>query len=222
MYGAAMRRLAEDAWQIPLFRRSAVNAYLLGDVLVDAGTPGMGKRLPGLLAGHPVRAHAITHAHPDHVGGSRHVVDALGVPLWAPQGDADDVESGRPRPVSGRVGALLGRFGRFPAVPVARRLRAGDELAAGFTVLDVPGHSPGHIAFWREADRVLVAGDVFFNLNLLTLRPGLRPPAAALTFDVEQNRRSMRRLAELEPALALFGHGPPVRDAAAKLRAVAA
>jgi hypothetical protein len=32
----------------------------------------------------------------------------------------------------------------------------------------------------------------------------------------------MQRLADLEPSLALFGHGPPVRDAAAKLRAVAA
>jgi glyoxylase-like metal-dependent hydrolase (beta-lactamase superfamily II) len=38
------------------------------------------------------------------------------------------------------------------------------------------------------------------------------------TWDLEQNRRSMRRLAELEPALALFGHGPPLRDPAALRR----
>ncbi len=56
--------------------------------------------------------------------------------------------------------------------PVARRLREGDEVA-GFVVLDVAGHSPGHIALWREADRTLVCGDVFSNA------PSLRPPPAS-------------------------------------------
>ena len=217
-----MEPVAEDVVRLVLAPRDGINAYLVGDVLVDAGIRPSGPRLVHALAGRPVRAHALTHAHPDHVGGSRHVVDALGVPMWAPAGDADDVEAGRPRPMSGRLGPLLARVNRFPAVPVARRLREGDDVGAGFTVLDAPGHSPGHVALWRERDRVLVAGDVFFNLDLRTLRPGLRPPAKLLTFDVEQNRRSMRRLAELEPALVLLGHGPPVRDAVAELRAVAA
>jgi glyoxylase-like metal-dependent hydrolase (beta-lactamase superfamily II) len=217
-----MEQLADGVHRIALLPRDAINAYVIGDVLVDAGIKQSGAKLVAALRGREIAAHALTHAHPDHVGGSRHVVDALGVPLWAPEGDAAEVEAGRPRPVPGRVGALLARAGAFAAVPVARRLREGDDAGAGFTVLDVPGHSPGHVAFWREADRVLVAGDVFFNLNLLTLRPGLSPPAKTLTFDPLQNGRSMRRLADLEPSLALFGHGPPVRDAAAKLRAVAA
>ncbi len=217
-----MEQLADGVHRIALLPRDAINAYVIGDVLVDAGIKQSGAKVVAALRGRPVAAHALTHAHPDHVGGSRHVVDALGVPLWAPAGDAADVEAGRPRPVPGRFGALLARAGAFAAVPVGRRLQEGDDVGAGFTVLDVPGHSPGHVAFWREADRVLVAGDVFFNLNLLTLRPGLSPPAKTLTFDPLQNGRSMRRLADLEPSLALFGHGPPVRDAAAKLRAVAA
>jgi glyoxylase-like metal-dependent hydrolase (beta-lactamase superfamily II) len=217
-----MEQLADGVHRIALLPRDAINAYVIGDVLVDAGIKQSGAKLVAALRGREIAAHALTHAHPDHVGGSRHVVDALGVPLWAPEGDAAEVEAGRPRPVPGRVGALLARAGAFAAVPVARRLREGDDAGAGFTVLDVPGHSPGHVAFWREADRVLVAGDVFFTLNLLTLRPGLSPPAKSLTFDALQNGRSMQRLADLEPSLALFGHGPPVRDAAAKLRAVAA
>jgi len=92
-----------------------------------------------------------------------------------------------------------------PAHPVARRLREGDELE-GFVVLDAPGHSPGHIALWRESDRTLVCGDVFFNL------PRLGPPPDFLTVDPQRNRESMRRLAQLRPALVLFGHGPPLRD----------
>ncbi len=216
-----MEQLADGVHRIALLPRDAINAYVIGDVLVDAGIKQSGAKLVAALRGREIAAHALTHAHPDHVGGSRHVVDALGVPLWSPAGDADDVEAGRARPGPGRAGRLLALAGGFPAVSVARRLREGDDVA-GFTVLDTPGHSPGHLALWREADRVLVAGDVFFNLDLRTLRPGLRPPAGFLTFDVERNRASMRRLAELEPALVLLGHGPPVRDAAAKLRAVAA
>ncbi len=42
-----------------------------------------------------------------------------------------------------------------------------------------PGHTPGHLAFWRESDRALVLGDVLFNMNLMTLRPGLRRPFRA-------------------------------------------
>ena len=83
---------------------------------------------------------------------------------------------------------------------------------AGFTVLDTPGHSPGHVSYWREADRTLICGDVYFNMNILTLRPGLREPPSILTADVARNRESARRLGELRPALVLFGHGPPLRD----------
>ena len=61
-----MKRVAEDVFQIPLAPRNAMNAYLVGDVLVDAGTPRSAKRLLDALRGMPVGAHALTHAHPDH------------------------------------------------------------------------------------------------------------------------------------------------------------
>lgn len=214
-----LRAIADGVWQIPLTPRDGINAYLLEDVLVDAGIARSGPPLVAALSGRAISAHTITHAHLDHVGGSRHVVDALGVPMWAPTSDADAVESGVLPAPPGRFAAILAPLLRVGAVPVQRRLAEGDEVA-GFTVLDVPGHSPGHIAFWRESDRVLVAGDVFNSMNLITTRRGLRPPPGLLNADTERNRRSMRRLAELEPALALFGHGPPVREAGPKLRAV--
>jgi hydroxyacylglutathione hydrolase len=94
---------------------------------------------------------------------------------------------------------------------VERQLREGDDVA-GFRVLDTPGHSPGHVSYWRESDRTLVCGDVFFNLNPLTLKRGLREPPRLLTHDPALNRESARRLGRLRPALVLFGHGPPHRD----------
>jgi glyoxylase-like metal-dependent hydrolase (beta-lactamase superfamily II) len=149
--------------------------------------------------------HLVTHAHPDHFGSSHAVCEALGVDLWTGALDADAVQTAQPVPAAGRVPALMAKMKMPPAHPVARRLQEGDEVA-GFVVLDVPGHSPGHIALWREADRTLVCGDVFFNM------PSLRPPPRMLTFDPERNRESMRRLAALRPELALFGHGAPLRD----------
>ena len=214
-----MQQIAEDVWQLPLAPREAVNAYLIGDLLVDAGMATSGGGIVKALQGRTVAAHTITHAHNDHVGGSRTVVDALGVPFWAPSGDAEAVERGRPAAADNALKPLVGTLGRFKALTVARRLQDGDEVSSGFVVVDSPGHSPGHIAFWRERDRVLVCGDVWFNMLLPRPTPGLREPFAFATPDPARNRASMRRLVELEPAIACFGHGPVLRDAAPRLRA---
>ena len=216
-----MHQVAEGVSQIPLAPRNAMNAYLLGDVLVDAGTPQSAKKLLRSLQGHTVNAHALTHGHADHAGSSRAVADALAVPVWVGALDAADVESGKPVIADTMARPLLRRVATFPGVPVARQLREGDDLGHGFAVLEVPGHSAGHVAFWREADRVLACGDVWFNLHLSTLRPGLREPPRIFTPDPARNRDSARRLAALAPELVLFGHGPPLRDPA-RLRAFTA
>ena len=142
-------------------------------------------------------------------------------PCGSARCDAADVESGKPVVADTVARPVLRRVATYPGVPVARQLREGDDLGHGFTVLEAPGHSAGHVAFWREADRVLVCGDVWFNLHLTTLRPGLREPPRVFTPDPARNRDSARRLAALEPELVLFGHGPPLRDPA-RLRAFTA
>jgi glyoxylase-like metal-dependent hydrolase (beta-lactamase superfamily II) len=213
-----MNKVADDVWHLPLAPRASMNAYLIGDVLVDAGLPSNGKRLVKTLADRGLAAHTLTHAHGDHVGGSRAVVDGLGVPFFAPAGDAAAIEAGQQVPADNALRPVFGAMGKFKSVPIARRLSEGDEIA-GFRVLDVPGHSPGHIAFWRESDRVLICGDVWFNMLLPRLTPGLREPFSFVTPDPAQNRASMRRLAALEPEIACFGHGPVLTGAAPKLRA---
>ncbi len=69
-----------------------------------------------------------------------------------------------------------------PGHKVDRTIGEGDEVA-GFQVLDVPGHSAGHVAFWRESDRVLILGDVLANMDQYTGIPGLNEPKPALTPD---------------------------------------
>ncbi|HEX2086346.1 MAG TPA: MBL fold metallo-hydrolase [Solirubrobacteraceae bacterium] len=216
-----MKEVAEGVWQVPLMPRNGVNAWLVGEVIVDAGYAVSGRKVVEALRGREVTVHAITHAHPDHVGGSAHVCRELGVPFWCPAGDAAAVRDGKSVGAESRISFLLDRARSFEPVAIARELREGDEVA-GFRVLDVPGHSPGHVALWREGDRVLIGGDVFFNLSLKTLRYGLREPPGPFTVDPARNRESMRRLAGLEPSVACFGHGPPVTDAAAWLRSCVA
>jgi glyoxylase-like metal-dependent hydrolase (beta-lactamase superfamily II) len=218
-----MERVAEDLFLLDGRPRHAINAYLMGDVLVDAGTRQARRRILRQLRGQAVRAHALTHVHPDHQGASHAVCTEFDIPLFAGSDDAEAMESAEvmaQRDGGGPETLVQRTFFTGPPHPVARRLREGDEVA-GFTVLETPGHTPGHLGYWREDDRTLVAGDVFFNVNPLTGRPGLRPPPDGFNDDTERNRESMRRLAALDPAVVVFGHGPPLRDRGALQRYVA-
>jgi len=214
------REVAPGVRRLPLRALDVVNVYLLGDVLVDAGGRTAANMLLRALAAPGVRppvAHAVTHAHFDHQGASHAVCEQLGIPLWCGAGDREALETGDlarvlPRPHSWT--ARLERWLAGPAHPVSRVLREGDELAAGFTVLETPGHTPGSIAFWRAADRVLVLGDLAMSRHPLTLRRGLREPIGMGTLDRAANRAALRRLAALEPAIVCFGHGAPLLDPA--------
>ena len=209
-----MRQLAEGVYQLKGRPTNAINVYVIGDVLIDSATRQAEQRIMRQISGVTINAHALTHAHSDHQGSSHAVCERLGIPLWCGQGDVPAIETPgaivnpkAPRWLNG----LQARFWTGPPHPVARALHEGDEVA-GFTVLETPGHSKGHVSYWRESDRVLIVGDVLGNLNFITGIPGLNTPPDLFTPDPARNRESARRLAELRPALACFGHGAPLRD----------
>jgi len=210
-----VKQLADGVWHLntmPL--PNAVNAYLLEDVLVDAGTRQSRGKILRQLEGPDVSTHALTHAHPDHQGASHDVCQELCIPFWVSERDADAAENPeliRQRQPSHPMARFYIRIFMGPGHPVDRQLHDGDEVA-GFKVIDVPGHSAGHVAFWRESDRVLVLGDVLNNMNIWTGIPSLHEPKPYLTPDPEENRRSIRKLVALDPELVLFGHGPALRN----------
>lgn len=208
-----MHELAPGVWQLSGWPPNNVNVYVLGDVLIDSGLSFHRRRVLNQVADRSITAHALTHAHIDHYGSSHAVCTQLGIPLWCGANDVEAVEAGR----------MVVRGGRMvPAAkahPVARALTEGDEVV-GFQVLDTPGHSPGHVSYWRESDRVLVCGDVMFGYNPFLLSGGIREPFPSFNVDTARNRESARRLAALEPALVCFGHGPPLRDTARFIAAV--
>ena len=155
-----MHQIAEDVHMISLTPRDGINAYLIGDVLIDSGVKQNHKKLVGQLKGRAVGAHTLTHAHHDHAGGSKRIMAALDIPMWAPGGRRRRRRERR----AGHRGHVHEAARSSAAPSTACRSTGssdeGDEVGPGFVVLDVPGHSPGHIAFWRESDRTLIAGDV--------------------------------------------------------------
>ena len=209
-----MKELAPGVHQLRGFPPDAINVYLVGDVLIDAATRQAERRIMRQIAGHTVSAHALTHAHPDHQGSSHAICERLQIPLWCGQGDVPAMET--PGAISnsqapGWLNRFQARFWTGPPHPVARALVEGDEVA-GFEVLEVPGHSRGHVAYWRASDGVLILGDVLNNVNVRTGARGLHEPPDIFTPDPVRNRESARRLAALRPSLVCFGHGPPLRD----------
>jgi glyoxylase-like metal-dependent hydrolase (beta-lactamase superfamily II) len=205
-----MRELAKGVWQLSGYPPHVINAYLVEDVLIDAATRWARRRIFGQLRGRGLSLVALTHCHPDHQGMARAVCLEYGVPLACHEADVPVMEGRAPMAPQNRLIRLSDRFWSGPPHPVGRVLRDGDQVA-GFRVVHAPGHTPGQVIYFRESDRVTIAGDVLANIHFLTGRPGLREPPAVFSVDAGQNRRSIRLLAGLRPSLVCFGHGPPLR-----------
>jgi hydroxyacylglutathione hydrolase len=206
--------VARGVERVALLPWDVVNVYIVDDILVDAGGRLSAKRLLAALSGRAMRAHALTHAHLDHQGSSHAICERLQIPLWCGAGDVLAVESGNQAPIFAKERAFAAAVATRLAGPphqVSRHLHDGDEVGS-FTAVEAPGHTPGHMAYWRSSDRVLIIGDVLFNRNPVTLKSGLQEPFRFATADTAMNRRSARRLAELDPAIVCFGHGAPLKD----------
>lgn len=102
-----------------------------------------------------------THGHVDHIAGNAAMKEAFpDVPLIIGAGDAPMLTD-----------AMLNMSGVFGAPivspPADRLVREGEILQfAGLTleVLEIPGHSPGHIVFlWRNGPSIVLGGDVLFR-----------------------------------------------------------
>jgi glyoxylase-like metal-dependent hydrolase (beta-lactamase superfamily II) len=96
----------------------------------------------------------------------------------------------------------------------------GEEIA-GFRVVELPGHAPGLIGLFREEDRLALVSDCVYTIDPQTgIKGAARVPHPAFNADTEQARDAIRKLAELEPAIAWAGHAEPVSgdDVAGQLR----
>lgn len=218
-----MKQLAPRVWRLKQFPAPSVNVYLAEDVLIDAGTRWDRRRIFAEIEGRKLSMLALTHVHPDHQGVAKDVCEARDIPLACHADDVDAMEGRRPiqeAAPDNPFNRLIKKLWQGPPYEVARVLSEGDEVA-GFRVVHAPGHARGEVIFFRDTDRVAICGDVIRNMSYATGRPMLAEPPRIFTYDPAENRRSIHKLADLNPSLILPGHGPAVTDIAAFERFVA-
>ena len=165
-------------------------------VVVDPGADAAEIRLALARSGATCTAILLTHSHYDHLGALADLAEGTGAPVWLPEAEREVFE--RPNDFYGGIGVSLRGFEGD-----ATLLSGGETVdAAGisFQVVSVPGHSPGHLAFY--ADGCLFSGDVLFagSVGRTDLPFG----------DWDTLLDSIRRLAEAyPPETRVFpGHGP--------------
>lgn len=102
----------------------------------------------------------LTHGHRDHVGGTIEMATALKVPVIGPEKQDDFWLQ-----ALSEQSQMFGLVNIGPFQP-DQWLQHGDKITIGDSVLDVlhtPGHTPGHVVFFSEEDRLAWVGDVLFH-----------------------------------------------------------
>jgi glyoxylase-like metal-dependent hydrolase (beta-lactamase superfamily II)/predicted ester cyclase len=221
---AAPEEVADGVWALRGgLPTRGFNTYFVRDgdgvLLYDTGIKAMAGGLATAGAGlGGITRVVLGHGHADHRGAAAAL--RAGPVLCHPdereyvEGDGGmrytDI-SALPIPARWVYQAMFPTWDGGP-VEVDGTLEEGDEVA-GFEVVHLPGHAPGLIALWRASDGVAISGDAFYMYDPPKLRPSATPvvPPGPFSLDVDQARRSMRKLAALGPSVALPGHGEPLR-----------
>ncbi len=210
-----MKKIAENVFQIPLMPRNAINCYVIDDILIDAGIRSSGNKILKAIKNTAITKHVLTHAHADHQGSSDFLCNRLNIPLWASELEKENAESGNVTYEYPNSNGLIAKFQQKnwagKGHKVSQVLKEGDAVGS-FTVIDTPGHSKGHISFFRETDRVMIVGDVLVNMNLITTIVGLHQPPNLFTTDKKKNMESIKKIVALKPKVLCFGHGPVLFD----------
>lgn len=234
--------IADGVWAIGPWGYTYTVAYLVNSglrwTLVDAGWAGDGARIEAAVAAiigvEKPRGILLTHVHPDHEGDARRLAERWGCPVWVSPLELPIAV--RNFEVMRAAAMPLDRWIVLPAMRLMgskrrQRMFAAGTLAPAVRSFDpargvpempdwvgvpTPGHTVGHLSFFRPHDRVLLSGDALVTAqidtitHLLTRRQGLSGPPWYTTRDAVAARTSMARLSDLAPNVLGSGHGRPM------------
>ncbi|MDF2606079.1 MAG: metallo-beta-lactamase family protein [Bacillales bacterium] len=197
-------------------------------ILVDTGMPNSAEEIIKAsesrfgLSARP-KAIILTHGHFDHIGSITDLVKHWGVKVYAHKDELPYLTGKQNYPdpdwtVEGGAIAKISKF--FPNecvnIECVELNSTGiiEELP-GWRWIHTPGHTPGHISLFRDSDRSLIAGDAFITVRqdslfkVLTQDFEINGPPRYYTTDWQASWESVKKLAALQPRLALTGHGLP-------------
>lgn len=201
--------------------------------LVDAGVPYSASMIRSWAEkqfDRPPSAILLTHGHFDHVSAAGELAGHWNVPVYAHELEEPYLtgkkEYPAPNPdVGGGLMALLSPIYPRGPVDLGSRLRTfsgreqtiESEALPGWQILHTPGHTEGHVSFFRPADRTLLVGDAFCTTKpesffdaAIVQPPELHGPPAYFTSDFAAAATSIRKLAMLQPRIVAPGHGKPL------------
>ncbi|GEL77703.1 MBL fold metallo-hydrolase [Tenuibacillus multivorans] len=214
-----------------------VNIVLVGNpssgefVLVDAGMPDSAEKVIAVVEerfgeGSRPQAIILTHGHFDHVGAIIELVDHWNVPVYAHPNEIPYLkgEKSYPEPDASVEGGMVAKMSPlFPNEPI----QLGNHVETlpedgsvphmpNFRWIHTPGHSPGHVSFFRDGDGTLIVGDAFVTVkqenlfDVMTQNQEISGPPRYLTTDWQAAKQSVENLAALDPKVAVTGHGLPM------------
>lgn len=240
---SSTREIAPGVFCLGPWGRTQTVVYLIHSgsswVLIDAGWASDAARIERAAASlmgtdqHP-SAILLTHCHPDHAGAARELART-----WACQVHLHPEEMPIATGDFAAMTALAGPLDRWIVLPLLRamgrkrreavlaRSSLGDAVRAfdpdgdvpglpGWRCLPTPGHTPGHVSFFRPDDRVMITGDALVTLRLNSLpgllfqRPGLSGPPWYTSWSRQACAESIAGIARLQPTVLAGGHGTPL------------
>ncbi len=204
--------------------------------LIDAALPLSAGRIKSWAEktfGRAPNAIVLTHGHFDHVSAAKELAEEWNVPVYAHPLEFPYLTGEKEYPApdwkaGGGVMPLMSPTLPRGPIDLGARLRAlpgeGSELSLaempGWTLIHTPGHTPGHVSFFRESDRTLLVGDAFcttkpesFFAANITQPAELHGPPSYFTSDWSAAQVSVRKLAGLGPKTVAPGHGKPLAGA---------
>ena len=211
-----MSRISEHIWSLKSWVFIPIHVWLVveedGVTLVDAGIPQMAKgilKAVDQIGAGPLKRIVLTHGHVDHVGAIKRILTSIPVPVYVHTIEIPFMEGdlAYPRRKKAAVSVEKGIVKPLPADETGQLLPIGG-LQPYFT----PGHSPGHVIYWHERDRVVLGGDLF------TSKKGkLRRPMPMFTADMAEAVESSKILRLLKPDQLEICHGNSVHNPADQL-----
>ena len=225
------------------FTNQIVNVIFVGKagskdwVMIDAGMPesaGEIMEAAEKLYGKNSRPQAImlTHGHFDHVGSIVELLEKWNVPVYAHPLEIPFLtgKESYPEPDPTVEGGLLAKISSYyPNEPtdISEVIQEfpKDNSVPGLPEwiwIHTPGHSKGHVSFFRASDKSLIAGDAFVTVRqdsfyrVLFQKKEMNGPPRYLTSDWRAAERSVAELTTLDPEMAICGHGPHMQGAELK------